>query len=69
MNYREFSDLGWRVSEIGLGCWQIGWCWGEIIKEDDARSILKEALDNGVNFFDTLILTVMVEVKDFFQKY
>lgn len=53
MNYREFSDLGWRVSEIGLGCWQIGWCWGEIIKEDDARSILKEALDNGVNFFDT----------------
>ena len=29
---------------------EIGWCWGEIIKEDDARSILKEALDNGVNF-------------------
>jgi|TARA_B110000259_G_C14014067_1_gene400652 aryl-alcohol dehydrogenase-like predicted oxidoreductase len=53
MKYREFSDLGWKVSEIGLGCWQIGWCWGEIIQEKDARNILKQALDNGVNFFDT----------------
>ncbi len=52
MKYREFSDLGWKVSEIGLGCWQIGWCWGEV-KDPDAREILKAALDNGVNFFDT----------------
>ncbi len=52
MNYREFSDLGWRVSEIGLGCWQIGWCWGDV-EDGDARDILKKALDNGVNFFDT----------------
>lgn len=52
MNYREFSDLGWRVSEVGLGCWQIGWCWGDI-SDDDARKILKKALDRGINFFDT----------------
>ncbi len=52
MKYRKFSDLGWKVSEIGLGCWQIGWCWGEV-KDKDARKILKEAIDNGVNFFDT----------------
>ena len=52
MKFREFSDLGWRVSEIGLGCWQIGWCWGDI-EDQDARKILKKALDNGVNFFDT----------------
>ena len=50
MKFREFSDLGWRVSEIGLGCWQIGWCWGDI-EDQDARKILKKALDNGVNFF------------------
>ena len=43
MNYREFSDLGWRVSEIGLGCWQIGWCWGDV-EDGDARDILKKAL-------------------------
>ena len=52
MKYREFSDLGWRVSEVGLGCWQIGWCWGDI-EDKDARKILKKALDKGVNFFDT----------------
>ena len=52
MNYREFSDLGWRVSEVGLGCWQIGWCWGDI-SDDDARKILKKALERGINFFDT----------------
>ena len=40
MKYREFSDLGWKVSEIGLGCWQIGWCWGDV-DDNDARSILK----------------------------
>ena len=52
MNYRSFSDLGWKVSEIGLGCWQIGWCWGDV-SDKDARNVLKEALDKGVNFFDT----------------
>ena len=52
MKYRNFSDLGWNVSEIGLGCWQIGWCWGDV-SDTEARNVLKEALDNGVNFFDT----------------
>ena len=52
MNYRKFSDLGWNVSEIGLGCWQIGWCWGDVT-DKDARDILKKSLDNGINFFDT----------------
>tara|TARA_Y100001970_G_scaffold83310_1_gene105409 strand:- start:232 stop:1215 length:984 start_codon:yes stop_codon:yes gene_type:complete len=52
MKYRNFSDLGWKVSEIGLGCWQIGWCWGDV-SDMEARDVLKEALDNGVNFFDT----------------
>ena len=52
MKYRKFSDLGWNVSEIGLGCWQIGWCWGDVT-DKDARELLKNALDKGVNFFDT----------------
>jgi aryl-alcohol dehydrogenase-like predicted oxidoreductase len=52
MRYRKFSDLGWDVSEIGLGCWQIGWCWGDV-SERDARELLKKALDKGINFFDT----------------
>lgn len=52
MKYRKFSDLEWRVSEIGLGCWQIGWCWGDITDEQ-ARKIVRTALDSGINFFDT----------------
>ena len=52
MKYREFSDLGWKVSEVGLGCWQIGWCWGDV-SDWDAERLLKSAVDQGVNFFDT----------------
>ena len=52
MKYRKFSDLGWNVSEVGLGCWQIGWCWGDVT-ERDARELLKKSIDEGINFFDT----------------
>ena len=52
MKYRKFSDLGWNVSEVGLGCWQIGWNWGDV-SERDARELLKKSLDKEVNFFDT----------------
>ena len=52
MRYRKFSDLGWNVSEIGLGTWEIGGCWGNV-SSSDARNLLKEALDRGINFFDT----------------
>jgi aryl-alcohol dehydrogenase-like predicted oxidoreductase len=53
MKYRKFSDLGWNVSEIALGCWQIGWCWGEMVSERQVRELLKKAVDSGINFFDT----------------
>jgi aryl-alcohol dehydrogenase-like predicted oxidoreductase len=52
MKFREFSDIGWRVSEIGLGCWAIGSEWGDVSKED-ATEVLNTSLDNGINFFDT----------------
>ena len=52
MKHRKFSDLGWNVSEIGLGCWAIGSEWGDV-SDDDARKTLQTSLDKGVNFFDT----------------
>ena len=52
MKFRKFSNTGWQVSEIGLGCWAIGSEWGDVSKED-ANEVLKTSLDNGVNFFDT----------------
>ena len=52
MKYRKFGSLDWNVSEIGLGCWQIGADWGEG-SEDKAKEVLKSSFENGVNFFDT----------------
>jgi aryl-alcohol dehydrogenase-like predicted oxidoreductase len=53
MNYRPFGgESEVRVSEVGLGAWQIGGSWGTV-SEQDALDILRAATDAGVNFFDT----------------
>ena len=52
MNSRTLDKTGAQVSEVGLGCWQIGGSWGEVSQED-ALQILRAAHENGVNFFDT----------------
>jgi aryl-alcohol dehydrogenase-like predicted oxidoreductase len=52
MNKRAFGRSGTDVSEIGLGTWQIGSAWGDV-SEEAALDILREAVQNGVNFFDT----------------
>ena len=53
MKFRKFSDTGWNISEVGLGCWQLGWCWGKKLDENVVKKMLKKSLDLGVNFFDT----------------
>jgi len=50
MKKRPFANT--LVSEIGLGCWQLGADWGEV-KADDATAILHAAADAGVTFLDT----------------
>ena len=30
MKFRKFSNTGWNVSEIGLGCWGIGGNWDDV---------------------------------------
>ena len=52
MLYREFGKLGWQVSAIGMGTWNIGNQWGEI---DDvtAWATVRSAFDHGMNLFDT----------------
>ena len=53
MNTRKFGRTATQVSEIGLGCWQLGGSdWGDL---DDklAAEIMSAAVDSGVNFFDT----------------
>jgi len=57
MQYTKFGKTGLKVSRICLGCMTYGapdrgnhiWTLGET----ESRPFIKEALDNGINFFDT----------------
>src|SRR5690349_3507885 len=52
MKKRTFGKSGEKVSEIGLGCWQLGGAdWGDI-SEQSALDILNAAADTGVTFLD-----------------
>ena len=51
MNYRSFGK--YKISEIGLGTWQLGSAdWGTI-NEEEALSILQQYINAGGNFIDT----------------
>lgn len=53
MKFRTFPQPPVPVSEIGLGCWQLGGAdWGAI-DEARANGILRAAVDAGITFFDT----------------
>ena len=53
MQSRHFPKLGRTISELGLGCWQLGGdTWGSV-SDDTARNILGEAARGGVTFYDT----------------
>ncbi len=55
MRYRTFGRLGWRVSEIGYGAWQLGGnMWGDV-SEARAAEALRAALGAGIDFFDTAL--------------
>src|ERR1039457_3644921 len=61
MGNRAFGKTGWRVSRVGLGCWQFGGAimrdgkpegWSGISDEESTATI-KRAVELGINFFDT----------------
>jgi aryl-alcohol dehydrogenase-like predicted oxidoreductase len=53
MNRRPFGGSGVEVSEVGLGCWQIGGSdWGAV-SDEEAFATLRAAVDSGVDVFDT----------------
>lgn len=52
MQKRRLGKTGWTVSEIGLGCWQLGNSFGNV-SDVDAKAILDEAKRLGVSFWDT----------------
>jgi len=52
MKQRQLGKTNEKVSEIGLGTWQIGGSWGEV-SDQEAMDILHAAADAGVTFYDT----------------
>jgi len=54
MQYRKINKTEIEVSVIGMGCWAIAGdeLWGEQ-DEGDALAAIEEALEVGINFFDT----------------
>lgn len=51
MKVRTFDGV--PVSEVGLGCWQIGGdAWGDVA-EADALDVLRASVEAGVTFLDT----------------
>lgn len=55
MQYVNLGKTGLQVSRICLGCMTFGSKkWREwVIEEEEARQVIKKALDIGINFFDT----------------
>jgi myo-inositol catabolism protein IolS len=52
MIQKPFGKLGWPVSAVSMGCWNIGNQWGEL---DDATAwaTVRASYQHGVNLFDT----------------
>lgn len=53
MNYRRLGKTDYKVSEIGIGTWQLGAKWGEKFDPSKAVDILQEAYEGGINLIDT----------------
>ncbi|TDF91350.1 aldo/keto reductase [Paenibacillus piri] len=59
MEYGRLGKTGLNISRIGLGCWNFGSSnprWGKpgkVIEADAAVNIIHQAIDKGINFFDT----------------
>jgi len=53
MTYRTLGKTNFNISEISLGTWQVGGKWGSAFDPNNAESILKTAIDSGINFIDT----------------
>lgn len=54
MKYNPYTKDAARVSEIGLGAWQLGANSGwDDMTENEAVNMVHKSIDLGINFFDT----------------
>jgi aryl-alcohol dehydrogenase-like predicted oxidoreductase len=53
MDTRELGRDGLTVTEVGLGCWQLGGGWGQTWDDEVAQETLRTAYEAGIRFYDT----------------
>lgn len=53
MKRRELTSIDTKITEVGLGTWQLGARWGEEFSQDEAMKILNTAYESGITFIDT----------------
>ena len=51
--HRKLGTRGPEVSAIGLGCMGLNYAYGPGLGKKEAISLIREAFESGVNFFDT----------------
>lgn len=49
MQYRHVGRSGLMASALGIGCF----AFGGYVKQDDVNAVMSQALDMGINYFDT----------------
>lgn len=54
MKTRQIPGTDLELSVVGMGCWAIGgkW-WGDDVREENSVAAIEQALDCGINWFDT----------------
>lgn len=52
MKQRTLGKSGYQVSEVGIGCWQLGGDFGPV-DDNRANQILRTADEQQINFWDT----------------
>ena len=55
LEYTRLGKTDLKISRIGLGAWEFSPAWG-IVDYNMAKSVIVEALNNGINFFDTAMV-------------
>ncbi len=53
MKYRQLPRTDLNLSEVGFGVWTVATNWWGKIPEEERAALLENAVELGVNFFDT----------------
>jgi myo-inositol catabolism protein IolS len=53
MEYLKLGTSDLLISRVGFGCWAIGGHGYGIVNDSESKLAIKQALDCGINFFDT----------------